>query len=447
MRHLPLTSVVFTAALSLAPVLSAAEPAPLDFVRLGTPSGLGGVHWTRYERSQIKHQIKQLIPPNLQSAFAGDAYTLPPGAFRVGVAGRFARVNGDDFFDDNNAEPVDLSDRVVRRNFSDLDLFYGFDLDRRFLHSFTLRVNVPILNSQVGGVAYPEGFKPGMTLLGDGGTQDLGDIGVFLKKKIEDQGNFPFGVAMMGGVTLPTGSSRRRFANEGRGTQMIMPQADNCMGGPVMTPTYDIIKMMLNMPMCVHMDKMVQVPYPASRDGVFDRFATDGRLPAVLQPGLGAVSYTAGLFFSRQFMPGDWGPLDSALGRGAAHMGATHQFVFEHDGVDPGDTTNFFLSFVKPLFRDYLSLDATFLGKRQETDRYSGKIFHPFPNGQPNQVVFREIDRPPFAGGITGYLAPSLIFSPDPQLRFTLSQLLRVKEPELGPASKRITRLAMEVTF
>lgn len=424
-----------------------------DYLRLGTKEGAGGENWARFERSRIKDQIQQLIPPNLQPAFTGDAYTLPPNAFRVGISDRRARAGGDDFYDKNEVEPFDFSDRVVKRNLQDLDLFYGFDLDRRFLHSFTLRVNVPFLNSQVSGKAYPEGFKPGMTALADGGTQDVGDIGLFLKKKIQDQGNFPIGVAMMGGVSLPTGSNRRKFANDGRGVQVIMPSMMDMNGDGKLTSADFPLNMPITLPGFPGSPLgpgMTQIPYPLSSDNVFDRFSRDGRLPAMLQPGLGAVSYTAGLFFTRQFLEGDWGPLDPVLGRGAAHMGATHKFVSEHDGVDPGDTTTFWFSFVKPLFKDYLSLDTTFLGTRQETDHYSGKIIHPFPTtdmaGNP-AVIFREIDRPPFAGGISGYIAPSLIFSPDPQLRLTASGLFRVKTPELGPAPAFISRLAMEVTF
>lgn len=430
----------------------AETPSYRDYLKLGTPDGYGGEDWLRYERSQIKHQIKQAIPPNLQPAFTGDGYTLPPGAFRVGISGRFARVNGDDFYDKNGVDPIDMTDRVVKRQFTDLDILYGFDLNRRFLHSFTLRVNAPFIDSQVGGRAYPLGFGPQsvgsaqqMTVLADGATRDLGDIGIFLKKKIEDQADFPVGVAVMAGLTLPTGSSSRKFANDGHGVTAIMPIPAPMLGIIGGGRALNVNDFPLNMPMPV-MGPEMQIPFPLSADNVFNRFSDDGRLPAALQPGLGAVSYTAGLFFTRQFLPGDWGPLNPVLGRSAAHMGATHQFVSKHDGVDPGDTTTFFFSFVKPLFKDYLSLDATFLGRRQETDHYDGQIVHPFPAG-PGMVVFRRIDRPPFQGGITEYLAPSLIFSPDPQIRLTATEMFRVKSPELGPAPATMTRLAMEVTF
>lgn len=430
-----------------------------DYLKLGTKQGFAGEDWTGFERSQIKYQIKQLIPPNLQPAFTGDAYTLPPHAFRFAVSDRRTRIGGSDFFDKNGVDPIDLTDRVVRRSFNDVDLLYGFDLNQRFLHSFTLRINIPIVNSQVGGTASPLGLRPGMQVLADGDVQDLGDIGIFLKKKIQDQGNIPVGIAVMGGILLPTGTNSAKFANAGK-SQVIMPDMSAMiaaqramMGLPPRNFSTDPLTAKdfpLNMPVPMSMlGGPVQVPFPLSSDNVFNRFSDDGRLPAMLQPGTGGISYMAGLFFTRQFLPGDWGVLDPIFGRSAVHIGATHNFVFEHDGIDPGDTTNFFASFVQPLFRDYLSIDTTFLGKRQETDHYAGKIIHPFPtmlNGAP-AVVFREIDRPSFAGGISGYIAPSLIFSPDPQIRFTLSGLFRVKTPELGPAPSFISRIAAELTF
>jgi len=61
--------------------------------------------------------------------------------------------------------------------------------------------------------------------------------------------------------------------------------------------------------------------------------------------------------------------------------------------------------------------------------------------------VFEVHDRPAFSGGFTGYFAPSLIFSPDPQFRVTLSTLLRVIDPDLGPAPETIYRINMDYTF
>jgi hypothetical protein len=61
--------------------------------------------------------------------------------------------------------------------------------------------------------------------------------------------------------------------------------------------------------------------------------------------------------------------------------------------------------------------------------------------------VFELGDRPSFSGGFTGMVAPSLIFSPDPQIRLTLSALIRVIEPDLGPAPPWVIRVGIDVTF
>jgi len=78
-----------------------------------------------------------------------------------------------------------------------------------------------------------------------------------------------------------------------------------------------------------------------------------------------------GAFFTRQFEP------NSFLGRGAVHFGVTHKFVSKHDGVDFGDTTTYFASFVKPIYEDFLALDLTFVGFDHEDDHYDGKIPEP----------------------------------------------------------------------
>ncbi len=61
--------------------------------------------------------------------------------------------------------------------------------------------------------------------------------------------------------------------------------------------------------------------------------------------------------------------------------------------------------------------------------------------------VFELVDRPDFSGGFTGFLAPSIIFSPDPQIRLSLTGLFRVVEPDLGPAPDWVLRVGMDVIF
>nr|MBI2902050.1 hypothetical protein [Candidatus Methylomirabilis oxyfera] len=447
-----------------------------EFLKLGTEKGIGDKDWMKFERQQIKFQIEQFIPPLLQSAFTGDAFVLPPNAFRVGFAARFAHINGDDFFDergvlhegvpslDGRKNTVVFGNFNVDRTFLDFDLLYGFDLGVKYLHSFTLRVNIPVLHSDLNGFVHPNGIGP-IDVVNEGSTFDIGDVSVFLKKKIIDQAVFPVGVAMVAGLSFPSGSNSEKFTNSGR-VQVRMPDMSGLFppGRNFLTNPITSKDLPLNMPIPLSLlgPGIATIPYPASSNNVFNRFSDDGRLPAIIQPGLGDVSASIGLFVTRQFLPGDFlvdfeESLPQAVrdlgrwpGRSAFHIGALHQFVQEKDGIDPGDVTTFFASYVKPVYKDYVALDLSFVGFRREQDSYRGTVIQPFATttaaGEP-AVVFREVSRQPFSGGTSGYLAPSLIISPDPQIRFTISPLVRVIEPELGPAPEFIFRAGLEVTF
>lgn len=436
-----------------------------EFLKLGTEKGIGGKDWMKFERQQIKFQIEQFIPPLLQSAFTGDAFVLPPNAFRLGFSSRFAHINGDDFFLNGKENTAGFRSLDVDRTFLDFDLLYGFDLGAEYLHSFTLRVNVPVLHSSLDGFIHPNGI-PLIDIVNEGSTFDVGDVSVFLKKKIIDQATFPVGVAVVGGVSFPSGSNEEKFTNNGR-VQVRMPDMSGLFPGRnLLTNPITSKDLPLNMPIPLKLlGPTATMPFPASPDNVFDRFSPDGRLPAVLQPGLGDFSYTVGLFITRQFVPGDFlMDFEEALpeafrdlgrwpGRSAFHMGALHQFTREEDGIDPGDTTTFFASVVKPIYKDYAALDLSFVGFRKEADHYRGTIVQPFTTaadfgaGPEPAIIFRQVQRPPFSKGISGFFAPSLIISPDPQIRFTLSTLIRVKEPELGPTPGFVFRAGLEVTF
>ncbi|MFQ5656683.1 MAG: hypothetical protein ACE5G5_04025 [Candidatus Methylomirabilales bacterium] len=462
--------------------LRAAEPAPEEkqspedvtedeFLKLGTEKGIGGKDWMKFERKQIKFQIEQFIPPLLEPAFTQSAFILPPNTFRVGFAGRFLTVDGNDFFKDSDSNTAQFRNFEVERQFLDFDLFYGFDLNRKYLHSFTLRVNIPIQNTMNEGFVHPNGV-PLLSAITEASSLEVGDVGIFLKKKLIDQANFPFGVAMVGALFLPTGSNNEKFTNNGK-IQFIRPDISGKLGfvnGNVAPPPIGVpipidpvadfppgtgpFPGLANLP-------QVTTPFPFN-NGVFNRFSDDGRLPSVLQPGTGSVSYGVGLFFTRQFLQGDFivgaeGALPRGFrdlerwpGRSAFHIGAFHRFNFEEDGIDPGDKTTFFTSFVKPVYKDYLSLDLSFVGFYQEEDSYKGTFIQPqlttTAGGAP-AVIFREVKRPPFVKGISGFISPSLIFSPDPQIRFTVSPLIRVIEPELGPAPDFVIRAGLTVTF
>jgi hypothetical protein len=93
----------------------------------------------------------------------------------------------------------------------------------------------------------------------------------------------------------------------------------------------------------------ILTPFPFNA-GVFGRFSGDGRLPSVLQPGSGSFGSTVGAFLTRQFDPGQFGALGRFPGRSAFHAGLLYQINRPTDGVDRGDKTTFFTTFVKPVY-------------------------------------------------------------------------------------------------
>lgn len=484
------------------------DPDPERFMKLGTPGGeLGGAQQKTFERAQIKSQILTFIPPLLRPAFTQHAYVLPPTAWSVAVSNRNTSLDGDDFFRNNNPDRAVFDAAEVDRNITDIDFFYGFDLNRKYLHGFTARLNVPILNSRTDGFVHPNG-QPFIFLENAGSTGGIGDVGLFLKKKIWDQGNHPVGLAVVGAVFFPTGDNDDTFGSKGRITaQRPQPPPDNPVTvtneNTALAQGFDALigQRMANAewgdPRCFFRNFNLanralcgagSFGVPAGNEmmgplsfadgganagnrfiadfpfnnGIFGRFAGDGRLPSTLQPGTGSFSYLLGGFLTRQFGPG------GLPGRSALHIGVTHKFVEADDGIDFGDKTTFFASFVKPFYRDYIAVDLTFVGFLQEEDSYSGKIPEPeihtcdaadvaagvgglqapgaCAEGQ-DFFVFELVDRPSFTEGFTGFIAPSLIYSPDPQIRFTLSGLFRVVEPDLGPAPPWVLRFGLDVIF
>ncbi|MFQ5703207.1 MAG: hypothetical protein ACE5HT_04220 [Gemmatimonadales bacterium] len=431
-------------------------PPPDEFITLGTEAGIGGKDFMRFDRNQIKHQIQHFIPPLLQPALVGHSFVLPPNTWRVSVSTRFATVDGNDFFRGDNPNLAVFDNFSVHRTFLDLDFFYGFDLNKKYLHSFTLRINIPYVESRTDGFIHPNGV-PFIDLLNQGSTRELGDIGVFLKKKVVDQGNFPVGLAIAGAVFLPTGKNDEKFGDGGYtlarrpdpdndGVQMSFEQMIQQLGGPqnFFNGAWKVPAAMLeNAP-------SILTPFPFN-GGVFGRFSGDGRLPVTLQPGTGTFSYLVGGFLTRQFEPGDFASLGRFPGRSALHIGILHRINNESDGIDPGDLTTFFSSFVKPMYKDFLALDLTLVGFHQQADHYPGKIPEPEilvdqASGQ-RFFEFALVDRPSFSKGTSMFVTPSLIYSPDPQLRFTATGLIRIASPELGPAPDLVFRFGSAVTF
>jgi len=483
-----------------------------NFMTLGTEEGeiYGGDDFVKFDRNQIKHQIKTFIPPLLRPAITQHAYVLPPNTVSISTTVRTTSMDGDDFFKDGKSNKAVFGDFKVDRQLTDLDIFYGFDFNKKYLHGLTLRVNIPYLASQTNGSVNPNG-QQFINLENSGSTTGMGDIGLFLKKKLLDQGTSPFGLAIVGAVILPTGSNNETYGSNGRitatrpkppATDPFGDGSDDAAYTQALAQGFDAVMQyyvgngtwgdsrcffsnfnganrgVCNGPSVNNTGLPFSAPAAAVQsfepggpnennalvsdfpfnNGVFGRFSADGRLPSTLQPGTGKNSYLIGIFATRQFSPG------SLIGRAALHVGVNHRFLSKADGIDFGDTTTYFTSFVKPLFRDLLAIDLSFIGFDHEKDSYSGKIPEPgihscTQSDVDNNLiagcnvagdkvfVFEIQDRLAFSGGFTGYFAPSLIFSPDPQFRLTLSTLLRVIEPDLGPAPETIYRLNMEYAF
>ena len=358
--------------------------------------------FTKLERGLIKEQVKNFIPPLLVPAIGGHAYVLPPGLFNFSTSFKFVNVDEDDWAGD----PDNIHrENQVQRRFLTSSLKYGFDLNKKYFHSFTAVVNLTYESSvNRGPVRLPDVGNNAKSVYNTGTSEGLQDLNIMIKKKIWDQGNKPIGWAVAAGVYLPTGNSSMKAGDNG-----IISVKDETTG-TVTKPT-------------------------------FKRFTDTGELPAGRQLGFGDFSYKIASFWTRQFLPGDMPSFleGTKFDRMAVHWGMAYRFNPEHEGVDPGDTATFFGSMVVPVYKDYLSAQVSTINKWQENDSYDGDF--KFPNKS------AAAPRPDFLGGWLNLIGPSLIYSPDPLVRFTATYLHRVKAPSLGPSPSYVVNLGVAITF
>ena len=358
--------------------------------------------FTKLERGLIKEQVKNFIPPLLVPAIGGHAYVLPPGLFNFSTSFKFVNVDEDDWAGD----PDNIHrENQVQRRFLTSSLKYGFDLNKKYFHSFTAVVNLTYESSvNRGPVRLPDVGNNAKSVYNTGTSEGLQDLNIMIKKKIWDQGNKPIGWAVAAGVYLPTGNSSMKAGDNG-----IISVKDETTG-TVTKPT-------------------------------FKRFTDTGELPAGRQLGFGDFSYKIASFWTRQFLPGDMPSFleGTKFDRMAVHWGMAYRFNPEHEGVDPGDTVTFFGSMVVPVYKDYLSAQVSTINKWQENDSYDGDF--KFPNKS------AAAPRPDFRGGWLNLIGPSLIYSPDPLVRFTATYLHRVKAPSLGPSPSYVVNLGAAITF
>ena len=378
-------------------VVFATETFEEKFLNLGVDED-----FTKLERGLIKEQVKNFIPPLLVPAIGGHAYVLPPGLFNFSTSFKFVNVDEDDWAGD----PDNIHrENQVQRRFLTSSLKYGFDLNKKYFHSFTAVVNLTYESSvNRGPVRLPDVGNNAKSVYNTGTSEGLQDLNIMIKKKIWYQGNKPIGWAVAAGVYLPTGNSSMKAGDNG-----IISVKDETTG-TVTKPT-------------------------------FKRFTDTGELPAGRQLGFGDFSYKIASFWTRQFLPGDMPSFleGTKFDRMAVHWGMAYRFNPEHEGVDPGDTATFFGSMVVPVYKDYLSAQVSTINKWQENDSYDGDF--KFPNKS------AAAPRPDFRGGWLNLIGPSLIYSPDPLVRFTATYLHRVKAPSLGPSPSYVVNLGVAITF
>ena len=376
-----------------------------NFLNLGV-----GKSYMKMERFRTRNQILTFIPPLYQPAFVGHGYVLPPNTWRVAFHVQSIRVKSSDFFKHGDVDPVHDNHTIDRIKY-DFDFFYGLDYD------MTIRVNVPIWSTRSIGSVHPAGVAP-LNLFVEGSTTQIGDASIFLKRKFFDQGNRWFNFAGVFGVILPTGSNSEKFDDRLILTNPANPNGVVAFGG-----------------------------------GPFQRFSNDGNLPTTLQPGIGRFGAIFGLMGTKKFS------------RSAFHFGTLarlNDLAAGDDDIKYGNEVFYFASYVKPIGSDKVSLELAFNGKWKGDDKYPGTFTHPMtadpsgfgmpimdmnPETGEMAVKMFTTPRPSFSGGWTTFITPSVIFNPYSQLRFEMSGMIRVINPDLGPAPKFMLRAGITTTF
>jgi hypothetical protein len=354
--------------------------------------------FTILERDLIKVQVKNFIPPLLVPAIGNHAFVLPPGLFQIATSFKFVNVRGEDWYKDGKIDAAHGQNPVTRR-FLTTSIRYGFDLDKKYFHSFTAVVNVTYESSESKGmVTLPDIGNGGKEVRNGGASEGLQDLNIMIKKKLWDQGNKPIGWAVAAGAYFPTGSTDERVGDDG----LITVNKG--------TPVF------------------------------FQRFG-DGKLPAGRQLGTGQMSYKIGTFFTRQLLPGD---LPSFLAgtkfdRAALHWGAAYRFNFKNDGFDRGDKATIFGSMVVPVYKDYASVQLSSVSMWQQDDSYTGTF--KFPNAS------APVLRPALRGGWFSAVGPSLIISPDPIVRMTFSYLKSIIRPVTGASPPWVANIGASFAF
>lgn len=361
--------------------------------------------YLRSERWRIVDQIEQAIPPLYEPVRPFHGYTLPPGAWRVGLSTTIAHNPGD--FGRDSFYSLFFDDVEVDTQRTDLNISYGFETGG--LRDMVLNLGIPYKFTRLNGTGHPwriDNFE--MTM--DGSGEGLGDITLTLKKKWIDQANAPLNFATMTGLIFPTADDSQRF----------------------------------NSSQTLSVDGMSQPMAPPL--DIFGTEPGETLLPRSLQPGNGAWGVRLGFGTTRQ------------LERSALHGGAVFDYLFDTtDDITPGHELRYGLSYVIPPFEsDHLTLDLALFGFWKGDEEFPGQVTHPVRDpgtggpiidpgtGMPLMVT---TDRPDFEHGNATFFSPSLVFVPAPGVRFIFSPAVRVIEPNKGPSPQWMATFGFTYTF
>lgn len=314
--------------------------------------------YLRQERFRIADQIESFIPPLYEPVRPFHAYTLPPGAVRIGMSSNLAFNNSDFGRDDRYAklfEHVDVNTQTL--NFQ---LSYGFELPA--LPDLTATLDIPYRAVQISGSGHPARMD-NMFITMDGADQGIGDMSLTLKKKWLDQGNFGVNVATFLGVIFPTGDDEGEF---NRAQKFTVDGEDK----------------------------------PAPPLNVFGRNPTDRLFPPGVQPGQGAWGVRVGGAVTRQ------------LERGALHAGVIADLFLENDGITVGNEVKYGFSYVFPPFKsDVLAIDLSFFGRYKADSEFEGVgILGPRENFKYGNVLF-------FSPSLIYTPSPQFRFFVSPEIR------------------------------
>lgn len=248
----------------------------------------------------------------------------------------------------------------------------------------TATLDVPYKSVQLSGAGHP--FRAdAMVMSMDGSDAGLGDISLTFKQKWLDQANVGFNFATFAGVIFPTGKDDAEFnANQSL-----------TVGG---------------------------APMPAPPLNIFSRTASGQLFPPGAQPGQGAWGLRIGGAATRQFT------------RSALHAGIIADLFLENDDIVPGHEVRYGVSYVfPPLKSDLLAIDLSVFGRYKTDSEFPGVgIMGPRANFKNGNVVF---------------FSPSLILTPNPQIRFFASPEFRILEPDKGPSPEFALFVGMTITF